>query len=56
MICAYDPDWAISFKEGAVKHIYFVAETKGSMSSLELREIESTKIECAHKFFDALNN
>jgi hypothetical protein len=34
----YNPDWAIAFKEGAVKHIYFVAETKGSMSSMELRE------------------
>ena len=48
----YNPDWAISFKKGAVKHIYFVAETKGSMSSLKLREIEQTKIECARKFFD----
>lgn len=47
----YNPDWAISFKEGAVKHIYFVAETKGTMSSLKLREIEKTKIECARKFF-----
>ena len=35
----YNPDWAISFKEGSVKHIYFVAETKGSMSSMELRKI-----------------
>lgn len=51
----YNPDWAISFKEGAVKHIYFVAETKGSMSSMELREIEKTKIECARKFFDKIN-
>ncbi|NLD14334.1 MAG: DEAD/DEAH box helicase family protein [Gammaproteobacteria bacterium] len=51
----YNPDWAISFKEGAVKHIYFVAETKGSMSSMELREIEQTKIECARKFFDEMN-
>ncbi len=51
----YNPDWAIAFKEGAVKHIYFVAETKGSMSSMELRKIEETKIECARKFFDALN-
>lgn len=51
----YNPDWAISFKEGAVKHIYFVAETKGSMSTLQLREIESTKIECARKFFSGLN-
>lgn len=51
----YNPDWAISFKEGAVKHIYFVAETKGSMSSMELREIEKTKIKCARKFFDDIN-
>ena len=51
----YNPDWAISFKEGAVKHVYFVAETKGSMSSMELREIEKTKIECARKFFDEIN-
>ena len=47
----YNPDWAISFKEGSVNHIYFVAETKGTMSSMKLREIEKTKIECARKFF-----
>lgn len=51
----YNPDWAISFREGAVKHIYFVAETKGSMSSMDLREIEKTKIKCARKFFDEMN-
>jgi type III restriction enzyme len=51
----YNPDWAISFKDGAVKHVYFVAETKGSMSSMELREIEKTKIKCARKFFDDIN-
>lgn len=51
----YNPDWAISFKEGSVKHIYFVAETKGSMSTMELRAIEHTKIECARKFFDEIN-
>lgn len=51
----YNPDWAISFKEGTVKHIYFVAETKGSMSSMDLREIERTKIKCARKFFDEMN-
>lgn len=51
----YNPDWAISFKEGAVKHVYFVAETKGSMSSMELRQIEKTRIECARKFFDEIN-
>lgn len=50
----YNPDWAISFKEGCVRHVYFVAETKGTMSSMKLREIENTKIACARKFFDEL--
>lgn len=52
----YNPDWAISFKAGSVRHIYFVAETKGSMSSLKLREIEKTKIECAKKFFEEISH
>jgi type III restriction enzyme len=51
----YNPDWAISFKEGSVKYIYFVAETKGSMSTMELRAIEEKKIECARKFFKEIN-
>ncbi len=51
----YNPDWAIAFEEDAVKHVYFVAETKGSLSSLQLRGAELAKIECARKFFDALN-
>ncbi|KAA0078152.1 DEAD/DEAH box helicase family protein [Tardiphaga sp. P9-11] len=50
----YNPDWAISFKQGSVKHIYFVAETKGTMSSMKLREIENIKIACARKFFDEI--
>jgi type III restriction enzyme len=51
----YNPDWAIAFNEGDVKHIYFIAETKGSMSSLELRGVEKAKIECARKHFAKLN-
>ena len=51
----YNPDWAISFKEGDVKYIYFIAETKGSMSSMELREVEKARISCAKKFFDEIN-
>ena len=47
----YSPDWAIAFKQGTVKHVYFVAETKGTLSSMELRKIENCKIECARKFF-----
>lgn len=52
----YNPDWAISFHKGSVKHIYFVAETKGSMSTLELREIEGGKVKCARKFFSMIND
>jgi len=51
----YNPDWAIVFRAGSVKHIYFVAETKGSMSSLALRDLERAKIECARKFFATLS-
>lgn len=52
---SYNPDWAISFKRGNVKHVYFVAETKGSMSSMQLSEIEQSKIQCARKFFEEIN-
>ena len=51
----YSPDWAIAFVQGKVKHIYFIAETKGSMSSMELREIEKNKIACAEKLFAQLS-
>ena len=51
----YNPDWAIAFEEGTVKHVFFVAETKGSMSSLQLKGMEEAKIECAKRFFDKLN-
>ena len=54
-MAGFNPDWAISFKAGSVRHIYFVAETKGTMSSIKLREIEKTKIECARKFFDEIS-
>ena len=51
----YNPDWAIAFYEGAVKHIFFVAETKGSMSSMQLRLIEESKIHCAREHFKAIS-
>ena len=47
----YNPDWAIVFTEGSVKHIYFVAETKGSTLDSSLRPVEQAKIECAAKHF-----
>lgn len=51
----YNPDWAIAFKDGTVKHIYFVAETKGSMDAMELRGIEDAKIHCAREHFKAIS-
>jgi type III restriction enzyme len=51
----YNPDWAIAFYEGKVKHIYFVAETKGDMSSMELRGIEKAKAHCAREHFRAIS-
>lgn len=51
----YNPDWAVAFCEGRVRHIYFVAETKGNMSSLELRSIEEAKAHCAREHFRAIS-
>ena len=51
----YSPDWAISFKKDKVKHIFFIAETKGTMDSLELRPIEAAKIFCAKKLFNEIS-
>lgn len=53
----YNPDWAIAFYDQSknLHHLKFVAETKGSMESLQLRSIEAAKIECARKHFEALN-
>ncbi|MEI6177040.1 MAG: DEAD/DEAH box helicase family protein [Verrucomicrobiota bacterium] len=47
----YNPDWAIAFNQNEVKHVYFIAETKGDLSSMQLRDIEKSKIACARKFF-----
>lgn len=52
----YNPDWAIAFYKGSVKHIYFVAETKGSMNSMQLRLIEESKIHCAREHFKAISS
>lgn len=51
----YAPDWAIAFNEGAVRHIYFIAETKGTMDSMELSTVEQAKIACAKKVFNELS-
>lgn len=48
----YAPDWAIAFKKGSFRHVFFVAETKGSLDSCQLSAIEADKIECAKKLFN----
>ena len=52
----YSPDWAIVFDKDKARHIYFIAETKGSDSDMDLREIEKLKIHCAEKHFEAIGN
>jgi type III restriction enzyme len=52
----YNPDWAIAFHEGKVKHIYFVAETKGDLSSMQLRKVEELKIHCAREHFKKISS
>ncbi len=52
----YSPDWAIVFDNKTFKHIYFVAETKGNMSSLQLKGVEQAKIACAKKHFECISN
>lgn len=51
----YAPDWAIAFKEGSVRHVFFIAETKGTMDTLELSGVENAKIACAKKLFNEMS-
>ena len=55
-VANYSPDWAIVFDQEKVRHIYFVAETKGSESDMDLRGIEALKIHCATKHFEEIGN
>ena len=51
----YSPDWAIAFNKDTVKHIFFIAETKGTMETLSLRPVEQAKINCAKKLFNEMS-
>ena len=53
-VAKYSPDWAIVFDKEKVRHIYFVAETKGSESDLQIRPMEALKIHCAEQHFEAI--
>ena len=52
---SYAPDWAIVFNDGTVRHVFFVAETKGSLDGMELRGVERAKTECAKRLFNSLS-
>ena len=53
----YNPDWAVAFREGSVKHVYFVAESKGNdLQNSQLRGSEDSKIECARRHFKAISD
>ena len=53
----YAPDWAIAFNDNmGVKHIFFVAETKGSMDSMQLKGVEKAKIDCAKALFNSVSS
>ena len=54
-VANYSPDWAIVFDKDKVRHIYFIAETKGSDSDMDLREIERLKIHCATEHFKEIS-
>lgn len=51
----YAPDWAIAFNKDKVQHVFFIAETKGSLDDMQLRKIEHNKIECAKKLFNVVS-
>ena len=52
----YSPDWAIVYDKDDKREIYFIAETKGSLNSLDLRRVEDGKINCAKRLFNGLPN
>lgn len=54
-VANYSPDWAIVFDKDKVRQIYFVVETKGSDSDMDLREIEKLKIYCATEHFKEIS-
>lgn len=51
----YAPDWAIVFHDGTVRHVFFVAETKGSLDDMDFRGVERAKTECAKRLFNSIS-
>lgn len=51
----YNPDWALLIEEYGKDKLYFVVETKGDISKDKLRPVESAKIKCGRKHFNAID-
>lgn len=51
---SYNPDWAVLLEQEGQERLYFVLESKGSLSELDLRPVEQAKISCGQKHFAAL--
>ena len=50
----YNPDWAVLVDSDEGERLYFVVETKGSLFTDDIRDVESGKIECGKAHFNAL--
>ena len=53
-IGTYNPDWAVYLTKNGEEKLYFILETKGSTSFMDLRTREQLKIHCGKKHFEAL--
>ena len=55
-IGSYNPDWAVFLEKDGEQKLYFVLETKGTTSLLDLRNSEKLKIHCGKQHFAALED
>ena len=55
-IGTYNPDWAVYLTKNGEEKLYFVLETKGSISFMNLQTREQLKIQCGKQHFKALEN
>ena len=53
---SYNPDWVVSWKNDDEEKLYFVVESKGSTSDMDLRPKEQSKIECGKRHFKELGS
>ncbi|EPH12277.1 hypothetical protein HMPREF9713_01118 [Myroides odoratimimus CCUG 12700] len=52
----YNPDWAIMYNKGNGDQLYFITESKGTVSDAFLRPIEKGKIDCGKAHFESIGS